>query len=219
MTTTEEEIRRNIEQELQWDPDVDATDIAVNVKGGVVTLMGFARTYTQRMQAEKDAKRVRGVRGVANDIEVRLPTQDVRPDPEIARDCVAQLELALPNSYDKLKVVVKNGWVTLEGALQWNFQRERAEEAMRRVRGVVGVTNFIDITPEVTPTDIQQKIEDAQKRIAVLDASRITVEIRDDTVHLGGSVRSWAEREEAERAAWGAPGVAQVQNEINVDPS
>jgi osmotically-inducible protein OsmY len=218
MTITEEEIRRNIEQELQWDPDLDATDIAVHVRSGVVTLMGFARTYTQKIQAEKDAKRVGGVRGVANDIEVRLPTRDVRPDPEIARDCVTQLEFDLPNSYDQLKVVVNNGWVTLEGALHWNFQRERAEEAVRRIQGVVGVTNFIDIRPKVTPTDVRQQIEHALKRIAVLDASRINVEIRDNTVHLGGSVRSWAEREEAERAAWAAPGVAQVQNEISVDP-
>jgi osmotically-inducible protein OsmY len=218
MTITEEEIRRNVEEELRWDPDIDSTDVAVNVRSGVVTLMGFVQSYGQKMQAETDAKRVGGVRAVANDIEVRLPTRDVRPDPEIARDCVTQLELDLPRSYEQLKVVVKDGWVTLDGVLPLDFQRERAEESVRSIKGVVGVKNLIDIRPEVSPADVQQKIEDALKRIAVLDASRITAEIRDDTVHLRGSVHSWAEREEAERAARAAPGVARVQNEISIDP-
>jgi osmotically-inducible protein OsmY len=133
---SDSDIKRDVEAELNWDPDIDATDIAVAAKGGVVTLTGYVRSYTQKRQAENDAKRVAGVTGVANDLEVRLATGSERADPEIARDAVNALKNELPYSSENMKVVVRNGWVTLEGSAEWNYQRTRAEEAVRRTRGI-----------------------------------------------------------------------------------
>jgi osmotically-inducible protein OsmY len=210
------EIKQDVEQELRWDPDIDATDIAVTVKDGVVSLSGFVRSYTQKWQAERDVKRVAGVSGIANDLEVRLPAIDQRPDPEIARDVVRALKTELPFSYSQIKVLVSNGWVTLEGDVEWNYQRERAEAAVRRVNGVKGITNFLMIAAKAEPQDVKRQIEEAFRRSAELDAARITVEAAGNKVVLKGTVRSWAEREAAERAAWSAPGVRQVENRIAV---
>jgi len=210
------DIKRDVEDELRWDPDIDATDIGVAVHNGVAMLTGFVRSFAQKTQAEVDAKRVAGVSAVANDIEVRLPVIDARPDPEIARDAVSALKSELPYSSEKIKVVVKNGWITLEGAVEWNYARERAQNAVKRVRGVMGVTNSIVLKPAVAPHEIRRKIEDAFRRSAELDASRITVEANGSEVILRGTVKSWAERQEAERAAWAAPGVTRVDNRVAV---
>jgi osmotically-inducible protein OsmY len=215
---SDSDIKRDVEDELRWDPDIDATDIAVNVHNGVVTLAGFVRSYVQKYEAEADAKRVAGVLAVANDIEVRLPEIDERPDPEIARDAVARIKSELPYSWEKIRAVVKNGWLTLEGEVEWNYQRERAKQAVRRARGVKGVVNNIEVKPQVAPMEIRRKIEEALRRAAEIDASRITVETSGGQVILRGTVRSWAERQEAERAAWSAPGVARVDNRIIVSP-
>jgi osmotically-inducible protein OsmY len=213
---SDEDIRRDVEAELRWDPDISPDDVAATVKDGVVTLTGFVRSYSQKWQAERDAKRVSGVRGVANDIEVRLPNLDERPDPEIARDAVQAIRSMLPYSGDKITVTAKTGWLTLEGEVEWNYQRERAEEAVRRVRGVKGVINQIAIKAKAAPTVVKSQIEDALKRSAETDAKNITVEVEGDKVILRGQVRSWAERRDAERAAWRAPGVGEVENLIAI---
>jgi osmotically-inducible protein OsmY len=212
------DIRRDVEDELRSDPDIDATDAAVAVKDGVVTLTGFVRRYRQKRKAEEDVKRVAGVVGVANNIEVRLPIIHRRPDPEIARDVVEAIKRDLPVSWERIKVIVEDGWVTLEGEVEWRYQREWAEEAVWNVRGVKGITNGIKVRPQIAPVDIKRKIEEALRRSAEIDASRISVEANGSEIILRGTVRSWVEREEAERAAWRAPGVSHVDNRIRIEP-
>jgi osmotically-inducible protein OsmY len=167
---TDSETRKDVEDELRWDPDIDATDVAVAVHNGVVTLTGFTHSFMQKTQAGRDAKRVVGPLGVANDIEVRLPHIIKRPDPEIARDAAEKLQNELPYSSQFVKVTAKEGWLTLKGALEWNYQREQAERAARGVRGAIGVTNDVVLKPRVVASDIKSKIEDAWKRRAELDA-------------------------------------------------
>lgn len=211
------DIKRDVEDELRFDPDLDDMDIAASVHGGVVALTGYVRSYRERTQAEKDAKRVAGVVGVANDIQVRLPEIDQRPDPDIARDAVAALQSQLPLSAQDIKVTVKDGWATLEGEVEWNYVRERAQSAVGGVRGVRGVMSSIHVKPKVAPNEIRRKIEDAFRRSAELDASRLTVEANGSSVVLRGSVRSWAEYHEAERAAWAAPGVGAIDNRLVIN--
>ena len=215
---SDEDIKRDVELELKWDPDIDASNIAVLVKDGVVTLTGYVRSYAQKWQAERDAKRVAGVVGLANDIEVRVPTVDQKPDPELAKEAVAAIRSQLPYSADSIKVLVDKGWITLEGTVDWKYQKDRAEEAVRRIKGVKGVINSIAIKPSVSATAIKEKIEEALKRDAEVDARRIIVEATGSEVILKGSVSSWHEREEAERAAWLAPGVTSVINRITISP-
>jgi osmotically-inducible protein OsmY len=209
---SDSEIERDVKDELQWDPDLDASDIAVSVKKGVVTLAGFVKSYTDKYEAEAAAKRV------ANDIEVRMPSVDERPDPEIARDAVAAIKSQLPISSEHIKIVVKNGWVTLEGQVEWQYQRQTAESAVRRIKGVKGVSNLIQLKPRAQPDEIKKKIQEAFKRSAEVDANRIMVETNGGEVILKGTVRSWIEREEAERVAWSAPGVIRVVDQIIVSP-
>jgi osmotically-inducible protein OsmY len=211
------DIKRDVEDALRSDPDIDATDIGVAVKDGVVTLSGFVRSYRQRRRAEQDAKHVAGVVGLANNINVHLPVIHRRPDPAIARDAVEEIKLIMPASWENVKVIVEDGILTLEGTVEWQYQRKLAEEAVEGVRGVTGVVNKIEVSPHVAPVEIKRKIEEALRRSAELDASRITVETRGGEVILRGTVRSWAEREQAEEAAWKAPGVTKVDNRIQID--
>ena len=217
LTRTDQSLREDVLFELKYDPKLTtASDIAVAVKEGVVTLSGYVSNYWEKDAAEKAVKRVYGVRGVANDIQVKLST--MRTDPEIVRDAVQELESHISIPYDKIKVTVKSGWVTLEGSVNWQFQKSLAESSVKKLRGVIGVTNNIEVRPTVTPSGIKSRIEDALKRNAELDARRITVEVDGGAVRLYGSVRSWAEKNQAEQASWSAPGTTKVENFISINP-
>ena len=216
-TRSDNSLRDDVLLELKWDPKISsASDIAVAVKDGVVTLSGFVPSFWEKDAAEKAVKRVYGVRGIANDIEVKLFWQ--RTDPEIARAAVRELESHVSIPAERIKVTVKDGWVTLEGTVDWEYQKSLVQSAMKKLKGVSGVTNKIQVTPKASAAEVKSKIEEALRRSAELDARRITVEIEGSTVKLYGSVSSWAERDEAERAAWSAPGTTMVENHILVNP-
>lgn len=213
---TDNDIKRDIETELRWSPRLDDTNIAVKVMDGVVTLMGFVRRYSDRYEAEIAAKRIAGVAGIANDIEVRFVSAEERSDVEIARSAAAAIKLQLPNAWQNVKALVDEGRLTLEGEVPWNYQRVQVESAVRALLGVKTVSNMISIKPPVVPGEIKLRIEDAFRRSAQIDANRITVEADGGEITLKGKVRSWAEREEAQETAWSAPGVRMVRNQIAV---
>lgn len=210
------DIKRDVEAELKWAPEVSETDIAVTVTGGVVALTGYAASAYERHRAEVAAKRVRGVTAVANDLAVRAPLGGTPTDPEIARDAVAALKLELPAIWEDIKPIVKQGHVGLEGMVEWHNQRERAEAAVRRLRGVISVRNSISLRPRLATTEIKHRIEEAFRRSAIIDARKVTVDAQGSEITLRGEVRSWAEHDQAQQTAWAAPGVLTVRNEITV---
>lgn len=213
---TDEQIQADVLEELKWDTRVRANEIGVAVKEGIVTLTGWVESYIQKIAAEEAARRVRGVKAIANDIEVRLPGSSERTDTDLAKAVVNALkwEAAIPT--DKVQVTVSNGWVTLKGEVEYGFQRRFAERAVQRLSGVKGVTNLIVVKPRVAPKDLKQNIEKALIRNAEMDAKKITVEVEGSKVILRGTVRSYAEKEAAGEAAWSAPGVTEVDNRIEV---
>ena len=215
-TIADEQIQREVLAELAWEPRIRPNEIGVVVKDGVVALTGWVDSYTKRWAAEEAAHRVRGVKAVANEIEVRLPGAAERTDADIAAAAIQALRSDVFVPADKVDVTVSKGFVTLRGTVDWQFQKEDAEKAVRRLPGVKGVLNGITVKPPMTPSDLKKKIEEALVRSAHTDAARITVEVHGSKVILRGILRSWAQRQEAERTAWSAPGVTEVDNRITV---
>ena len=215
-TRADAQIQADVLAELKWDARVLPNEIGVAVKDGVVTLTGWVDSYSKRWAAEDAAHRVRGVKAVANDIEVRLSTADERTDADIAAAAVRALEWDAFVSVDNLDVTVSKAWVTLKGTVEWQYQKDDAERVVRRLTGVKGVSNLLTVKPRVTASDLKQKIEKALVRSAETDAERINVEVDGNKVVLKGTVRSWAQKQEAERAAWAAPGVLSVDNRITI---
>ncbi len=219
MTTTmvhrDQEIQQDVLAELRWDLGVAASEIGVAVKDGVVTLTGHVDTFVKKWRAEEATLRVNGVAAVANDIEVRL-VGTVRTDADIAAAAVNALNWNSTIPANKVRVTVEKGWVTLRGEVEWQYQRREAEKAVRNLWGVKGIINSITVKPAASPIDLKKKIEDALVRSAQVDANAITVEVQGSKAILRGKVRSWAEKREAERAAWLAPGIISVDNQISV---
>jgi osmotically-inducible protein OsmY len=217
--TTSTRLQHDVQEELEWEPSVDASKIGVAaIDTGIVTLTGTVATYAEKVTAERAAKRVSGVRVVANDIEVRLIGSMKRTDTDIAQAVLRALEWDIAVPHEKIKARVADGWVTLEGEVALQFQRAAAENSVRRLSGVRGVTNQIrlQVRPSVQPAEVKDRIEAALRRSAEIDARGIQVDAKDSMITLRGKVRTWAERDEAERAAWAAPGVLAVKDELIV---
>jgi osmotically-inducible protein OsmY len=221
MVHTDEEIQQEVIRELKYEASLQPNEIGVSVKDGIVTLSGWVDSYLKRWMAEEAAHRVHGVKAVANNIDVKLPNSSERTDADIAAAVIRALEWDAFVPIDKIDVTVSKGHVTLKGEVEWGFQRADAERVVRRITGVRGVSNLIIVRPRVKPSpeEMKRKIQEAIVRSAELDAKGITLEVLGDKVILSGTVRSWPEKREAERAAWSAPGVSSVENRIVVADS
>jgi len=215
---TDKELKHQVQNALDWEPSLDATDVGVSVDQGVVTLRGNVPSYAEKMTAEHVALRVFGVRAVANDVSVRLSSASERTDTDIAQAAVAALKWNSVIPKDRVAVAVTGGWITLSGPVNWRYEKDAAARTVRDLTGVKGVINEIVVQPQLRTTDIREKIEAAFKRSAELDARRISVATEDGKVILSGNVHSWEERQEAERAAWAAPGVKQVDDRLSIVP-
>jgi osmotically-inducible protein OsmY len=215
---TDKNLKIHVQNALEWEPSVDAGDIGVAVVEGVVTLRGNVRTYAEKETAERITLHVFGVKAVANDLVVHLPTAFERTDTEIAQAAASALKWNTNVPAGEVSIAVRDGWVTLQGSVEWYYQRDAAVRCVRNLFGVKGVTNSIVVRPRVQPTDVREQIEAAFKRSAELDARRINVTARDGQVILTGNVHSFAERREAERAAWAAPGVILVDDRLAIVP-
>ncbi|MDJ0389512.1 BON domain-containing protein [Roseomonas sp. E05] len=216
MNSADRDLQQRVLDELAWEPSVEAAHIGVAVRDGVVTLSGHVSSYSEKLAAEQAVGRVRGVRAVAQEIQVRLPYERKTGDDEIAGRAVQILGWDAVVPRDAVRVKVEDGLVTLTGEVEWQFQRTAAERAVQKLGGVVGVVNLIRVQAKAQPADIRQRIEEALRRDAELEAGRLTVSVADGRVVLGGHVRSPRERQAAERAAWAAPGVREVEDRISI---
>ena len=214
---TDTQIREAVLRQLEWEPEVSQDQIGVGVTEGVVALTGQVKTYAGKIAAERTVKRVYGVKAIANNLQV-TPV-GVRTDTEIATGAVHALEAHVNVPADRITVTVRDGWLTLEGSVDWMFQKESAENAVQYLGGVRGIANRITLIPILCSAEIKEKIEEALLRNATVEANRIKVEVHDDVATLSGTVDSWGEKEEAERVAWAAPGISRVINKIVIAES
>lgn len=210
------ELRQDVLDELEFEPSIDAADIGVAVENGTITLTGHVPTYAQKRTAETVVKRVNGVRAIAQEIEVRPIGTHLTADDEIAKRAVSSLGWNSAVPKNAIQVKVETGLVSLTGKVKWHFEKQAAEQAVRHLAGVKGVANLIEIIPSASPSDVRKRIEEALRRDSELEAKRIQVRVDDRKVTLDGKVRTWAERDAAERAAWAAPGVSYVVDHISI---
>jgi osmotically-inducible protein OsmY len=216
MVYADKDIQKNITDELAWEPSLRNDDIAVGVREGVVTLGGFVDSYADKSKAERVAGRVKGVKAVADELEVKLPTGSERADPDVARAALDALQWNISVPHDRIQVKMEKGWLTLEGQVDWFYQKQAAERAVRYLRGVRGVFNLITLSARTTPRDVKKRIKDALHRGVEFDAEHITVEVEGSKAVLQGTVRSYAEMKDAARAARNAPGITEVDNRLAI---
>jgi osmotically-inducible protein OsmY len=214
--TSDTALRDRVERQLDWEPQVTSTNIGVVTEGGVVTLTGFVDTYAEKLAAERVTLKTYGVRAVANEIQVKPLSK--KTDADIAAAALNALKERVDVPEKRIKLTVQDGWLTLEGNVDWFYQKNAAEFAVKYLAGVQGVTDRISVKPQVSAVEVKDKIEEALKRHAEIDARRISVEAYEGKVTLRGNVRSWFEKQEAATAAWAAPGVKEVSNQIAVVP-
>ena len=212
-----DDLRFDVQAELEWEPSIDATGIGVSAHEGAVVLTGHVKSYAEKLSAEKAAKRVKGVLAVANELEVHSAFSP-RDDADVANEVSRSLRATITVP-DGVQAVVTHGWVKLTGTVDWDYQRRAAFNAVRVLPGVRGVTNGVALRERATPAEVKQKIESAFRRSAQIDADSIAVIVSGSTAYLTGSVRSWSERKEAEHAAWSAPGILHVENKLIVRPA
>ena len=216
---TDNDIQKEVLAALKGEPSLRDDDIALGVRDGVVTLAGFVDSYADKWRAERTVSKLKGVKAVVNDLKVKLPVSSQRPDPELARAVVDALKWNILVPHERIQLVVEDGWVTLKGEADWYYQKEEAERTVRNLTGVKGVSNLITVAVKPTPSDVKKRIVEALQRAAQFDAERITVEIDGHKAILRGTVRSYAELKDAERAVRNVPGISEVETHLTVDPN